>query len=32
MTGLEKIVLSLIASLVLLMWLVSLPFIIQSWS
>lgn len=32
MTSLEKIVLGLLSSLVLLMWLVSLPFIIKAWS
>lgn len=32
MTRYEKIVLSLIGSLVLLMWAISLPLIIQAWS
>lgn len=32
MTSLEKIVLGLLGSLVLLMWLAALPFIIKSWS
>ena len=32
MTGLEKIVLGLLGSLVLLAWLGSLPFIIKAWS
>ena len=32
MTKLEKIVLGLIGSLVLLVWLICLPFIIQTWS
>lgn len=32
MTRYEKIVLGLIGSLVLLLWAISLPFIIKSWS
>lgn len=32
MTGLEKITLSLLGSLVLLLWVICLPFIIQAWS
>ena len=32
MTGLEKIVLGLLGSLVLLLWAICLPFIIQAWS
>lgn len=32
MTGLEKIVLGLLGSLVLLLWAICLPFIIKAWS